>query len=91
MAIQQRKFILSVLKTGLRLRNRLRPSQKRAIIRQEKVLGKLLAHAMDTQFGKKYHFDLIVKRIMILRNHFNRKTVIVEYNYSSGFCTLDNM
>ena len=41
MAIQQRKFILSVLKTGLRLRNRLRPSQQRAIIRQEKVLGKL--------------------------------------------------
>lgn len=79
MAIQQRKFILSVLKTGLRLRNRLRPSQQRAIIRQEKVLGKLMAQAMDTQLGKEYQFESILKKDHFVEE-FQRIVPLVDYS-----------
>lgn len=79
MAIQQRKFILSVLKTGLRLRNRLRPSQQRAIIRQEKVLGKLLAHGMDTQFGKTYRFESILNEEHFVEA-FQKSIPLVDYS-----------
>jgi len=79
MAIQQRKFLWSVLKTGLRLRNRLRPSQQRAIIRQEKVLGKLLANSISTQFGRKYQFDSILQEEHFVEA-FQNKVPLVDYS-----------
>lgn len=79
MARNQRNILLSVLKTGLRLRNRLLPSQQKAIIRQEKVLGKLLATAMDTQYGREIGFADILQSENFVEE-FQKKVPLVDYS-----------
>ncbi|MFD2202941.1 GH3 family domain-containing protein [Shivajiella indica] len=73
----------TLLKKGIRLRESLEQEYSNPLELQKLELKKLLILAKDTEFGKKYQFDLILKEFKKPNNDFYRafNSLIPIYNY----------
>jgi hypothetical protein len=73
----------TLLKKGIRLRDSLEQEYSSPLELQKLELKKLLIQAKDTEFGKKYRFDLILKEFKKPNKDFYRafNSVVPVYNY----------
>lgn len=74
----RKKILNQILNTGKRLASPFSLNQKSALNQQTKTLKKLLTKAVDTEYGKTYHFDTIIDSKFILRK-FQQNVPISEY------------
>jgi hypothetical protein len=73
----------TLLKKGIRLRESLEQEYSSPLELQKLELKKLLIQAKETEFGKKYHFDLILKEFKKPNKDFYRafSSMVPIYNY----------